>query len=838
MARTLHPRVAAWLLLPIVAAALWLLFSQDRAPADATSGDGSRLGVDPHGAPLDPSSQAGAEESELTRNKVPGSADSAFDPLAEDDGPPVHLRVLLRVYDEEGEERIPANCAGWVVRAQSWITETGEVAPHEAAADARGVAEFTFPGFVHVDWVGCAPPQRTGLGFSQMSEHTDFDGGSEEEWTLILQLGGGAHGRVLTMDDRPVAGAEVQAFDPNWSSEFGSWTPGFLITRTASDGSFFFASLGEGEWNFAVAPGEYLQLLPMLGDANEGEGYAEVVAGETADAGVLRVLSAFIQEIRVIDADGEGVPNLTFAITALDFVSQGLRAAQQYYVEDEEDTSDWMTRFIAGEDPTAWLDSGEAPEEEPSEDERPEWPYDGIATETGADGRVSWQLPAGRYSVECWTTVPGLPGGTISPFEVSAPRAPVVFRLPVRCASWSGSIVDDLGDPVADASLSLTWSSEDSGSWDAYVESDARGAFQFVDVPLIRDCELVIACGGYVTSSWRVSLLEAPSAPYCLPRGGSLHVSFKDPEGAPFNIAGAHPRLRAIRTEIPPPAPGTLGGKTRAVGSLTYSSSQNQLHADQLAQGEYELKVTLHYYHASTLMMSWSGPSEAFQSSESVEIGAWMVKTGAEWNVITLDAEQCAKLQPQTGEHSGVVLDAATDQPVPGASVTALGFNLKQASRTDINGRFSMELTSGNFVFQVAAAGYEVLEVEAAAMPNDGSEHEFRLQHGGATVHVRVLDRDGRRLPPCTADVLFPGASGDFPPSSPAEGISGMELPFGEMYFQSKTLGRHRMRLNFAPGVHAEVSFELRQTRDYAPADCRLSWTLDDLRAALRAAQR
>lgn len=827
MNSSLRPRTVAWLLLPIVLIALWLVLRQER-PLDRAADSSAALnsqGADV--AQLGSGSQQHAQESRLSRSNV--SEESGDKPEGWTDGTslPVHLRVLLRVPDEEGEEHIPANCAGWVVRAQSWDSETGEAFGHEAVANAHGVAAFRFPGEVHVDWVTCAPPPASGFGLSQLSQHNDFSEDSEAEWTLLLLPAGHARGRVLTLSDQPVAQAEVFAFDPSWASGLETWEPGFLAVRTAADGSFQFDALAEGDWAFAVSPNAYLQIVPPLGEAFEGAGYATVVRGETADAGVLRVLAADTQEIRVVDVDGNGVQKVLFAISTLSLVSPHVRPALPFLVDEEANMDSMMERFLAGEDPSSWSEPAEIRSEEDVEDLRPEWPYERFTRETDTDGRLLLRLPPGRYSLECWTTIPEMPGGTISPFEFSVPGPPVLFRLPVKCGPWSGRVVDELGDPVPNASVILEWQ-DDEGSASVAVNTNAQGAFHFENVALVRQCELELSCGGYVTAHWQVSLLEQPAIPFCLPHGGTLHVLCKGPTDAPVNLNGVQARLWPIHTSIPPPAPGSLGGSADAGSGTPVWASQDQLHAYQLASGEHELTLTLAHFQSPNILLSWMGPAGAYQFSEAVEIGSWRVQTGDEWNVIQLSEEQCALLTPIMVAHSGVVVDAETGLPLKGATLNASGLNLRSSASTGADGQFSLELAEGKGEVQISADGYRTLTESVVTKAGADLTHEFRLQHGGALIYLRVLDREGRRLPPCTADLLLPDSTAS---------TAGMELPWAELQFQSNQLGTHRIRLSFGSGVQADASFNVEQARGSLAVDCRISWTLTELRSALRAAR-
>lgn len=828
-----RPRIAAGILVLAAAVAAWLSFAPDRG-AETAGGAPVATGsaaLAPGAARL--AAHAGDPETgAVSRSAVDPDGGGAAAPAA-DTGPPVHLRVLLRIMDDNGEERIPPDCAGWVVRAQSWLEATGEVFPHEARADARGVAEFSFAGFVHVDWVGCAPPAASGLGFSQISEHHDFDAGSDEEWTLPLLPGGAARGRVEQIDGRPAPGALVHAFDPGWDGDADDWTPGFLSARAGADGEFRFDGLGAGTWTFAVEPGEWMQIEPPLGSASEGQGWAEVAPGALADAGVLRVHAASALELRVVDADGIGMQGIYFGVMALRIESEQLHDAGWDGEEEAESdpTAEWTARFLAGEDPESWLEADAEPSDD--EDSRLEWPYDGAARTTRADGRCSWHLPPGRYRVECWSPVPGAPQGTFEPFETTVPGPPITLRTPLATVDWSGRLVDEHGAPAEGASLTLSWTEDGSeASWEA--ESDAAGVFHFAGVPALRDCELRAMRSGLVSCAWRVSLTEPPDLPFCLPGAAPLTVRFLDGDGKPIPLDFATPHLTPLRVTPPPIAPGARAG---TVLLTRVSTVAGELRAYDCQQGEYEFRLTHPRFSFSPSPKLLGGfATDTIMATEGEEIGRWRVMTGPEPNLIRLDAAQVAKLALQTERHSGVVRDAETLAPLAGVTVSFAGSRMVEGARSGPDGSFTVEIAAADLVLRADAPGYEPLMLDAAAVRASGGVLDLRLVSAGALVHLRVLDRDGRRLPPCSAELLFPGAAG-FPPASPAEGLSG-QLDEGELSFHSKRLGAHRLRLSFAPGVQAEASFDLAATRGQSSAECRIGLSLAELRAALLAARR
>lgn len=825
MSNELRPRIALGVLLAILAAAIWLLAGSEAPPVGGTSvpaadavavAEAARAGSL---GPDDPRAEG------VSRSPVAADAAAADDERAATAGPPVHLRVLLRVVDEEGEERAPADCEGWLVRAQSWIRETGEVFPHEARADARGVAEFRFPGFVHVDWVSCAPPVASGLGFSQISEHHDFDAGSEEEWTLPMLAGGGARGLVLQLDGTPAAGAIVHAYDPSWPTEFDTWTPGFVSARTGADGVFAFDALGAGSWCFAVEPGEWLQLDPVYGDAGEGRGWADVAAGSVADAGVLRVAGAWEQLIRVTDAEGDGVAGVYFDLVALEFASAGLRASDDL-VPFEDPAEDWLERFLAGEDPERWL----APPD-PTSDDALEYPYDGYARTTGADGVCRWRLPRGDYRVECWSTLPGLPSDYFADRVLSAPSPPLEIRLPVACRPWSGTVVNEEGMPIEGVVLNLSWTLSDAvDGRDA--ESDAQGRFCFADVPGVRECNLSVAGGEYMPATWTVSPLESPARPFCLLRGETILLRFVGPPESPLELDGLHAQIRPLRIERRSGPPGALVGEAQAIRVENLYVNHRRARSSGLAAGEYEVLLSLPYYfHAAPSLVWGSVLSEVVESASPQEIGRWTVRTGAGEQVLRLDAEQAALIAPPSRLLRGRVLAADSGLPLR-ASVAASGSGVRAAVQTGADGRFELTVAATRLTLRAEAPGFASAELDPAAS-DAGGELEFRLESVGALVELRLLDRDGRRLPPCVVTVRPPEA-----PEQRDGGFQDLPVSDGQVSFYTKEIGRHRAVLSFAEGVVAQGVFEIARDRGKVAVDCRVDLSLAEIRAALLAAPR
>lgn len=824
MTSALRPRFAAAVLLLAIAATLWLLLRPGRGTEREGPAGTARAAEPASGAAIMDAARSGAHaEPGMSRNPVapddPGSAESA----AAGVGPPVHLRVLLRVTDEDGEERIPANCAGWVVRAQSWIEETHEVFPHEARADARGVAEFTFPGFVHVDWVGCAPPLASGLGFSQVSGHDDFDAGSEEEWTLLLAAGGGARGRIEQLDGRPAAGAVVHAFDTGWPGTADTWYPGFLQTRASDGGVFEFAALGEGDWCFAVEPGIWMQVQPTIGDYGEGAGFVSLVPGETVDAGVLRVTRADELRIRVSDAEGDGVAGVEFALIAERFAVPGLQTAG-WAVEEEYEEPDWLDRFLAGEDPENWLSPSQPAASAVGAEAGPEWPYDGYSQTTGADGECAFRVPPGRYRVECWSALPGIPPERLEELAADVPGPPIEIRLPLNCHDWSGQVVDGSGVPVDAPELSLQW--DEGGAW--YADGDATGRFEFHDVPDLRDCWLVGEAAGYVATRWRVSLAEPPAAPFCLPAGENLWVEFRDPDGEPAELEGAFVDLRPLRVATPAAAPGTIAGEpdVHGFGTGLYGS---RVYAAGLPAGEYELTLALRQFHPVSPNTTFlSGVMELSSFAESVELGRWQVTTGAGKQILQLDRETMARIHPEARRYRGRIVDAVSGEGIPEAMVSAAGVGVRASISTDVDGGFEVEIAGSAISLTFSADGYEQRTLGEGDFPPEDAEFRVALERAGATVHLRLLDRDGRRLPPCTATIVLPAAGGG------EQRLEDLELLDGEVWFQAKQPGVARVTLRIGALARAEGSFSLASAEGSYAVDCRVDKTLAELRAALR----
>ncbi|MBI4600803.1 MAG: carboxypeptidase regulatory-like domain-containing protein [Planctomycetes bacterium] len=142
------------------------------------------------------------------------------------------------------------------------------------------------------------------------------------------------------------------------------------------------------------------------------------------------------------------------------------------------------------------------------------------------------------------------------------------------------------------------------------------------------------------------------------------------------------------------------------------------------------------------------------------------VSAGTEDLAFTLDPAPPRTAVPAAGPALGVVLDAATDLPVPDAAIGVApwpgGGWREVRGISDGAGRFRLEgLSPGAYLLEVRARGY-LRETFSLKLVETGSasDLELRLERGGALAG-RVLDLQGRAVPGARVyPFVLPGAEG------------------------------------------------------------------------------
>ena len=428
-------------------------------------------------AELERESLAGRRTGVVERTDFQGSGVLGEGALAQTENAlkPVRVRAELRI-EKDQINFTPKNVEGWVVVVQTWETVT--TPRFESIADENGVAEFEFPGDVHIDWVSCLPPANSGYGLSFIEEHEDLQAGDDYLAVLMLEPSRTAFGTVVDQNEKPISGAIVHAYDRDQTYQLSNWTLGFLQTTTNGQGRFEFSQLREGNWVFAVQPSDWLMVSPLHGNQQESQGVAIFDQDATGpiDAGILQCVPLSTVEVLVTGLDGKPIPGAILFVEPLSYDAS-------YLIPTEPDLEKMEDR--ARERTEELINVGDYRESF-------------VADETG---HVTLRLIAGRWMT--WTN--SLPG--MDPNEMKLPNLPfhtqesaLTYRLPVRTLTLSGTVSGSDGSlPLAE--VRFAWKGKD---YEEYFEmvTDAKGQFEFTGT---------FAEGGYEVRAW-------PDTPGWLPQ--------------------------------------------------------------------------------------------------------------------------------------------------------------------------------------------------------------------------------------------------------------------------------------------------------------------------------
>lgn len=796
------------LLLALLAAAALFFADRGAAPDAAEPAKGpDAAAVAAAGALADADPEV-ADFGSLTREKVraaavaSGAADAAGAP-----GVPVHLRVRLFVVNEYGERVPPPNCRGWLIQAQTWISATRAVSPHQAYADAQGVAEFTFADAVHVDWASCLPPDPR-WGHSYVEQHHDFDGGATEEWELDLRPAGSASGLVLDAHDRPVAGAVVHVFNPSWTYGLDDWTAGYLTATTGADGRYRFPALGEGSWTFAVEPRQWLQYQPQLGGGSWGEDRADVTAGQAVEVGVLRVVAADGIEVEVVDANGKPVSGAHVWARPLRFADAALGVP----VEERERVLE--EAFLSGDDPVydRFLSGGNweeliAAAEEPAEGSAAEfWANETFSHPTDENGRARFAMPAGLWRFGCWHEMLEHESMERAAVETQVPGPLLRLRLPFRMRGFSGTFVHEDGQPAAGVSLGFE---RLDGSGSLYADVGSDGRFEYSAAPASGTWRLQAWGSDAAPCSWVVDLAQDPGGLFLLPRRAPLHLQFRTASGDPLNQQNGYLTIRALRWEMPAGPPGAR------VGEPVWTQNENQITANlqtdaqdfYLLPGSYEVRL---------LAYAWQGQWQEWGPYyEPLEVASWVVSPRPEPWVLTAEPAPTEPDDSLFARVRGVALNAATRDPLGDVEIQARrGAEVLGRAQASRDGSFELRLAPGAYVLTGQLRGFAPAELPsnfAAGL----SEAELALQPGGEEVALRLRDREGHRLPPCELRIYASAqSSAPFAEYWCQDGSVHLEsLPPGELTVEAIFFDAVTARGRLAAGGSGERELRLDLTR-------------------------
>lgn len=173
--------------------------------------------------------------------------------------------------------------------------------------------------------------------------------------------------------------------------------------------------------------------------------------------------------------------------------------------------------------------------------------------------------------------------------------------------------------------------------------------------------------------------------------------------------------------------------------------------------------------------------------------------------------QQVEPAAPKLARVSGVVLDAATRKPVPGALVAVVGAELPPVATDTQAGRFlSYELPGGTVKLAVRKEGYRPVEQEVVLTAGDTATIELALQAEARPVTVALSVASRKK--PVAATLRFQGPKEErLSVSESSQGPAKLELPTGQ-YFVDVTAPGYLAQargVQVTEGGKLELAFEL-----------------------------
>lgn len=643
----------------------------------------------------------------------------------------VIVRVRLSMADGSS-----FNFAGHTVETQSWLTDTDEIFPHTAEADAEGIAEFRFEESVHLDFVRFVPPPEYGLAFAFVEDHIDLDPGDVYEPELELHPGGQLGARVVDDFGLAVQGARVHAYYEDSWSDLSDWDPGVIHAETGPDGRFTLPLLPEGSWGLAVEPAGWLQVDPSLHDVEEGRSWFELEAGDRLEGGDLVVTSLHRFAVNVVDGAGRPAPR-----AYVNLVPRKLRSPT--LVLDPRQELDEVEAFLS---------------ETPAPDDSPgavAWPYEDLSWVTDADGSVEVLGVSGSWDLRVRPQL-GAAGGSeadvVVPLELPTPDQTVHLGSPL----WKleGRLVNrDDEQPIGRANVVLTRTSEGSSS--NSTRTDANGRFVLEGLPPDGRFRLTSSHNAFVHAQWDItpgSLAEGEEPPeFRVTPAARVSFRLVDRTGEP--LKGKRVQLKSGHPSPPlGPAETELFDSYMRSTYLRVTNRRGSASFQPLPRGRYVVALLL---PMATGNFAPNGQpvtrQEVFQTWE----------LDAQQGVQELVCDLSGYIPPAPMAltvHRGVVLDAASGEPVSHARVRLTGQNTSNWVVSDMDGSFEVRSVAGVHGLRAMREGYLPRTVPDREYTAGETYHELALQPGGHPLVVRLHDRDGVRMP--TVDVRFADAAG------------------------------------------------------------------------------
>lgn len=588
---------------------MWVLWPEQQTGADlgnAVDTAAESIAAAPELESVAPTVE-GAEEPGLERTEFVDPVASMEEHLELGYPPERDILVRAELTLVEGEQgHPPKGCEGWTVIAQTWISETGEIARFEAVSDKNGIAEFHFPDFIHVDWVSCLPPDGSPYALTFYEGHDDL--GPDDDYLALLhvQPKKGAFGHVVDLEGRPVAGAVVHAFDDGWTYGLNDWTPGYLTTTTDGAGRFEFEQLPPATWVFAVEPEQWLMINPVLGHQHEYFGLAEIRSDQEHDfdAGTLQVVPMVSVDLTMLGSNGAPAVGASLYLEPLTLDDTfANRIADAHMTEQEK------AEAMFSSDSRSAID---------------DLPYSFYFTSDRA-GQVKLRLLRGKYRMHV-EPLPGMiEGDENPPLEFHSDQGIVTYRFPAPLSELRGRVIGSDGSPRAGASVDLNWRlGEDE--WDSLDRStDATGSFLFQSVRLGREFRVSVWSG---SDAWLPTSRPLGNADF----GGDLELVLQPAERLKVQFKIDHLPNRQAYTRLLDFTP--RDGESfdpdadwwhRAASRVDNLNRRNRVSHGQLQPGTYRVAL----YHSQAGFRGEDG-----EEVRITEIGRWELETGGGWQEV------------------------------------------------------------------------------------------------------------------------------------------------------------------------------------------------------------
>ncbi len=302
----------------------------------------------------------------------------------------------------------------------------------------------------------------------------------------------------------------------------------------------------------------------------------------------------------------------------------------------------------------------------------------------------------------------------------------------------SGTVTDEAGQPLAGAGVSV-FPADFRGGQTVYLKTDAKGGYRFPYLPIDKGLVLMVSKDGYLEVRPRFTLADAPGHERTLdislerrPFGGSVRGTVVGPDGEP--IAGA-----------------TLVNEGRSSDELRRATTD--------ADGQFRL-------------------DDVYQDSIGYELiakAAGFAPQRLPFTPGSRDAPAELTIQLAAGHRiRGRVVDKA-GEPLAGVRVyfahgnSGGNFEFGGGTRTDADGRFTLDSLPDDAPFTFVADGYS--EIEETHLPLDGDEPVVVTMQSQGIIRGKAVDAEtGEPVSPVNVRITF---SPDRRPGEPGSGLSG-----------------------------------------------------------------